>query len=467
MINLKGSGEMKREEYVLKHFREQEDYMNERIKSGIEENRKGFGTVYVKDKNANPIKNANIKFVQKDHEFKYGANLFMLDEFNKAEQNEKYKKLFADAFNMATLPFYWSDLEPEKGKPRYDKNSCKVYRRPTPELCLEYCENNNITPKAHCLVYDPWTPEWLADKDVYEIKYYYEKRMSELAERFKGRINGWEVINETLCNSGRTALWDTEDMVEWSFDTARKYFNSNELIINEAAHVWSKLFMGNRSPYYMQIERALKSGHKIDAIGMQYHMFNRLEDEKKETDYLYNPENVYMVLDRYADFKLPMQITEITISNFSYDKIDEDIQAEVVKNLYSMWFSHSSMEAVIYWNLVDGFAAFAPQGDMKAGENYFHGGLIRYDFTPKPAYYVIKDLFEKQWHTEGETRTNEYGSAIFKGFYGNYDIEVTVNGKTTKHEFNLSGKQKKSWRYSGEYGQSVFKKKNSIEVIID
>jgi hypothetical protein len=43
----------------------------------------------------------------------------MLDELETEEKNEKYKKYFAELFNMATLPFYWDTLEPEKGKPRY------------------------------------------------------------------------------------------------------------------------------------------------------------------------------------------------------------------------------------------------------------------------------------------------------------------------------------------------------------
>lgn len=464
---------IKREEYVLKNFKLHEDYMNHRIKNGIELNRKGFLNIVVKDKDGNTIPHAHISFKQKNHEFKYGANIFMLDEFNEDWQNEKYKELFKGAFNMATLPFYWSDLEPEKGKPRYSKDSPKIYRRPTPDLCLEFCEKEGITPKAHCLVYDPWTPKWLADKDLGEIKYYYEKRMAELSERYKTRINGWEVINETLCNSGTTALFDTDDMVEWSFNLARKYFNSNELIINEASpYVWGSKnmnsFMGNRSAYYMQIERALAKNKTIDAIGMQFHMFERLENEETHAvPTMYNPEKLYAVLDRYADFNLPTQITEITLSNFSYDKIDEDIQAELVKNLYSIWFSHESCEAAIYWNVVDGFAAFAPQGDMQAGENYFHGGLVRYDFTPKPAYYMLKDLFEKQWHTEGETKTKDNGIATFNGFYGDYDIEITAGDKTISKPVTLTGKNKKLCRYNGNYAGASRSKVNTVEIVVD
>ena len=95
------------------------------------------------------------------------------------------------------------------------------------------------------------------------------------------------------------------------------------------------------------------------------------------------------------------------------------------------------MEQIIYWNLVDGYAAFAPMGDMTAGENYYRGGLLRFDMTPKPAYYTIKNLFEKKWHTEKVIVTAEDGSAVFNGFYGKYDVEIEVNGKKLEKEIHL------------------------------
>ena len=67
---------------------------------------------------------------------------------------------------------------------------------------------------------------------------------------------------------------------------------------------------------------------------------------------------------------------------------------------------------------------------MTSGENYYYGGLIRFDMTPKPAYYAIKNLIEKKWHTEEEMVTNAGGKVSFKGFYGDYDVEITANGKT-------------------------------------
>jgi len=174
-------------------------------------------------------------------------------------------------------------------------------------------------------------------------------------------------------------------------------------------------------------------------------MFFRAEDELEKTSPYYNPENLYKHMDLYSNFGKPIQVTEVTVPAYSNSEEDETIQAEILKNLYSIWFSHENVEQIIYWNLVDGYAAFAPQGDMTAGENYYYGGLIRFDFTPKPAYYMIKDLFEKVWHTEETVLSNDCGKAQFKGFYGKYDVEITSGGKTVTKEIDFSKKSGKSF----------------------
>ena len=138
---------------VLELFDEQETSWKQRSAEGIERYRKGNGRITVVDKEGTPVSNAKIKLTQTNHEFRFGANLFMLDELESEEKNEKYKKYFSDIFNMATLPFYWDALEPERGKPRYAKDSPKIYRRPSPDLCIEFCEKHGIEPREHALAY--------------------------------------------------------------------------------------------------------------------------------------------------------------------------------------------------------------------------------------------------------------------------------------------------------------------------
>lgn len=413
---------------ILNSFEDNKDYINKRLSEGIEKNRKGKAVLKIVDEKGNIISNARVEIKQISHEFKYGANIFMLDEFECEEKNKIYRDRFKEICNIATLPFYWKDLEPTEGKPRFDKESEKVYRRPALDLCMEYCKENGIEPKEHCLVYETWMPEWLDKNNLSLMKEKYEERIKKLAERYGEHIPVWEVTNETLYFwKDSSVLYNQPDLIEWSFKCAEKYLSKNRLLINDAhCNIWN-VFNGNRSQYYMQIERAIKNGARIDGIGMQFHMFFNKEDEKKETELYYDPMRIYQVLDCYSDFGKPLSITELTIPAYSQTEEDEAIQAEIMKWLYSIWFSHENVEAIIYWNLVDGYAAFAPQGDMTAGENYYHGGLMRFDMTPKPAFYAIRDMFEKQWHTEETKCTNDNGIVDFSGFYGDY--EIIVDGK--------------------------------------
>ena len=422
---------------VLKPFEAKKDFMNDRIASGIEANRKGFAFLDLVDEKGGPVRDAEVKSTQKTHDFKYGANLFMLGEMQDAERNEKYERYFADAFNIATLPFYWNTLEPEQGKPRFAKDSPKIYRRPAPDLCLEFCEANGIEPKAHCLNYASLMPEWAKGSLAWE-KQCLEKRFRELAERYAKRIPMWEVTNETYWGR-KSTFYSQPDFVEWSFALAEQYFPANKLVINEAhSLIWNRSsFHWNRSPYYMQIERALLKGARIDAVGMQYHMFYRKEAEIDETAVYYDPEQIYAVLDTYAMLGKPIHITELTIPAYSNAPEDEAVQAEIIRNIYRMWFSHAAVDGIIYWNLVDGFGYNAKPGDMTAGENYYYGGLLRYDFTPKPAYEVIRELFGKEWRTDLAVHTDS-GTLSFKGFYGEYELEITAGGRRSRRTIHLN-----------------------------
>ena len=149
----------------------------------------------------------------------------------------------------------------------------------------------------------------------------------------------------------------------------------------------------------------------------------------------------------YSDFGKPLQITEITIPSYSWEQDDEEMQAVIIEKLYSLWFSHPNVEQIIYWNMVDGYAHVwdsdpikiaESRGDMTMGENIYYGGLLRFDMTPKPSYNKIKELITKRWHTQNSLVSDDDGSATFRGFYGDYDVRVEINGRTVEKTISLS-----------------------------
>ena len=435
---------------VLRYFEQNKDFFESTVYPNIEKYRKGDIKLHFKDKNGNSISVDNKKIKQVSHEFKFGANIFMLDELESEDKNQAYKDYFKSVFNMATLPFYWDSLEEEKGKLRYDSDSYKFYRRPPIDLCMEFCEENGIEPREHALAYEHHFPAWLKNASVDKVKSALELRYKQIADRYADKITTLEVTNEMVWghNAGVTAFYNEPDYIEWCFKKAEEYFPKNQLVINEYTDAFWGENCRTTDRYYAYTEANLLKGAKIDAIGAQYHVFETRERELEKSSYLYNPICLYDHMDMYSKLVNALQVTEITIPAYSNEKEDEKIQAELIKYLYTVWFSHPAMEQIIYWNLVDGYAYVEnptpekirnSQGNMSLGENVYYGGLLNFDLTPKPAYKMLDTLINKVWRTEicEDIKNNEYQ---FRGFYGTYEIEATINGKFKKARFDLSKK---------------------------
>lgn len=434
---------------LLKLFNENTAW-EKRAEEGIEKNRKGDLKISIKDKNGNPIQNAKIHAKQITHEFRFGANLFLLDELETEEKNKIYKEKFADVFNMATLPFYWKTLEPERGKTRYEKDSEKIYRRPPIDLCIEFCEEHGIEPREHALAYAAFFPDWITPLSIEDTKKELERRYREVSERYADKIPTIEVTNEMIWTDAPTKFYNDPEYIPWCFKKAEEYFPNNELVINEATPFCFGENCRNTDRYYSYVEAAILKGARIDAIGMQFHQFINPDNADAERKVYYSPDDMFKHLDFYSTLDRPLQITEVTISAFSSEDDDEQVQAKLLENFYKIWFSHPNVEQIVYWNTVDGYAHVdnatpenirQTQGDMTVGENVFHGGLLHFDMSEKPAYKKIKELIKTVWHTDEKTVTDDKGDAALRGFYGDYIVTVELNGERVEKKVTLSSKK--------------------------
>lgn len=416
----------------LGKFLENSELFEGRIRDNIEKYRKGSNTICLKNRDGEPLCNRRVKIVQKTHDFGFGAHLFLIDAFDTPEMTAEYRELFKKYFNLATIPFYWDALEPTKGNIRFDKNSPHIYRRPAPDLCLEYCKENGIRPKLHCLVYDKFTPDWLPKGDMEAMEAAYEKHICEIAERYRGELCEFEVINETLeCLDWTTAsvLVQKEDFVEWAFRLARKYLPDEVLVINEGASSLPSLAKEKHyARYFLQIVGARAAGAEIDKIGIQHHIFtgvrSRTEEEYEasvRTPIYVNPVETLAALDTLALFGLPLEITETTIPTFGDTPEDEELQAELLRYIYTVLFSHPALDSIVYWNTVEGHCYDAGP-DALWNENRCRSTLFRRDLTPKPAADMLYHLTHEVWHTEYEGETDENGNLTVHGFYGDYEL---------------------------------------------
>ena len=167
-----------------------------------------------------------------------------------------------------------------------------------------------------------------------------------------------------------------------------------------------------------------------DAIGLQSHMHGGNWSNAR----------IWSVCQRFAAFKKPIHFTELTILSgkkgwhlpapWSSTPRGQAEQAREVKRVYTMLFSHPSVEAITWWNLTDAHAWMqAPSG------------LLAKDMSPKPAYNVLKKLITEDWRTETSLKTDAGGKAAFRGFYGLYELTITTPDGRQKRIENLQLKK--------------------------
>ncbi len=409
-----------------------------RIQSGILSNRMGDAVLRILGSDGLPRPDATVRIEQTSHAFLFGANIFMLGGFPSPEMNRQYETVFRSLFNAATVPFYWSDLEPEDGKPRFAKDSPPIYRRPPPDAVVEFCAKNGLAMKGHPLVWHQWYPKWRPD-DPQAAMLRIERRISEIAARYGTSIPRWEVVNEP-CERDRYAdKWCNlpEGYVLRSLNAAAKAFPAGaRMMLNEANGSWLE-FDGRNSPYYRLLREMLDRGARVDEFGMQMHIFSEQAWKLVLAGQRFAPADLFKVLDCYSDFGLPIHITEITIPALPNSPEGERDQAAVARNFYRLWFSHPRIEAITWWNVVDGTAA--------KGEDKWNAGLVRKDFSPKPAFQALERLIHHDWKTVVEARSDSRGGVAMRGFHGDYTVTVQAGGKTATETFRLKKNASNEW----------------------
>lgn len=406
------------------YYKAWNDSLQNAIDSNIEKYRKGDAEVILE--NVKPGSMVTVEQVSSD--FLFGSNIFLFDQLDTPEKNQKYKDAFGELFNAATIAFYWKTLEPEKGKIRFTADSPYEYRRPATDPVVEFCESKGISMKGHAIIYGirswghpTWMPE---DRKVMEKEF--EKHIKDLADHYKDRVQDWDVVNECYDQANRGLMPD--DYTYKSFKWAEKYFPASvKFNTNECDMHWGP------TKRYTEIARNLiDRGARVDYAGVQMHIFNPAEATKiaEGTDNgQLSPDRLWATLEELKNIERPIFISEVTVSAPEDTPKGLEIQKVLATNLYRLWFSHPSVAGITWWNLVDGGAA--------PGEPSI-SGLFDKDMNKKPAYEALDQLINRDWRTNLTFKAPKDGKISWRGFKGDYKITYKdKKGKSVTLDYHI------------------------------
>ncbi|MBE7047459.1 MAG: hypothetical protein E7396_08645 [Ruminococcaceae bacterium] len=361
----------------------------------IKKVRKGDFSVIVKDKEGNAIPDAQVEFDMFEHEFQFG-NAFM----NKIYLDPTYKEKHEMLFNAGVHEHHmkWGPYED-------DPEGTHAQAEAAREAGVKYM-------RGHTLIWERWlgsngisylTPKRLQDNDLFKDR---EKLLEECEKHFNKvcsefpYMTDWDVANEMVQCTIFREVHGNSIIKDW-YDLARKAAGPDcDLYYNEASSVFTY------SDKFRQIlDEMMEMNVDFDGIGIQSHYDNALK----------MPTELIAFYDDLAKtYGKRLKVTEFSCSNS-----DQSLQGNYMRDFLITCFAEENMDGFLMWGFKDGavFAQYSP--------------IYSPDWTLKKAGKVYIDLvYNKWWTKDAKAITDKDGKATINGFYGDYDVTVTVNGKT-------------------------------------
>ena len=190
-------------------------------------------------------------------------------------------------FNTATSEndMKWSLIHPQPDR----------YNWEPADRFVDFAEKNNMVPIGHCLIWHAQVPRWTFRDDSGNLltREALLARMKEhimsVVGRYKGRVKGWDVVNEALNDDGtlRNTRWlriigegseeKQYDFIAKAFEYAHQADPDAELYYNDYSLDTKK----EKCDGAVKIVKYLKSkGIRIDGVGVQMHCGFDYPDEE-------------------------------------------------------------------------------------------------------------------------------------------------------------------------------------------
>jgi len=287
-------------------------------------------------------------------------------------------------------------------KPQPTHPAENTFNWTTPDAMVQWCQDNNIKVWGHCLAWHSQTANWFfqgTNGQPVTRELAMERLKNHILTevgRYKGRIYGWDVVNEAINDNGnnetenlRNASWIRAigpEYLTMAFKWAHEA-DPNALLYYNDYNIERGAVAGNgkHAASMLLLKRLIKDGAPINGVGIQghWHLDSNLPDiEKAITD--------------YESLGLKVAITELDVTSTGENSgafgvrgggpiTPEAVQkqAEVFGKLFEIFNRHAScITRVTLWGINDSRSWRRGQGAL-----LFDGQML-----PKPSLKAVLDV---------------------------------------------------------------------------
>ena len=162
-----------------------------------------------------------------------------------------------------------AEIQPEEGK--FDFSLADQF--------VDFGEKNNMFITGHCLIWHSQAPRWFFSDSLgnevsrEQMIQRMKTHIQTVVGRYKGRIKGWDVVNEAIMEDGsfrKSKFFQIvgEDFIKLAFQFAHEADPDAELYYND----YNEWYPGKRDAIVKMVESLKADGIRIDGVGMQGHI---------------------------------------------------------------------------------------------------------------------------------------------------------------------------------------------------
>ncbi len=227
-----------------------------------------------------------------------------------------------------------------------------------------------------------------------------EEYVATVVQRYKGQIGAWIVVNEPVWQ--QSEFWQTAfgsqfpAFIQDAFRWARAADPAATLMLADYAIEGRDL--PTTQQFYRLLQQLLAAKAPIDAVGIEGHLVWRYDNPT--TNPQFSPQVFADWIGRYRKLGVEVWITEfdVDMTGFAGTKQAESaLQAQWYHDYLQAALDAGAQNLTIY-GLTDATSWYNLTGEPHADALMLNG-----DYTPKPAYFAVRDVLKAELRKRGWT----------------------------------------------------------------